>query len=154
SAGRYTGQGRPAACGILGSGAALARSRVERVSVAQADLMYARTAPTRAGVRRSASCAEPRTAPAATMEARTRERGRASMGNSIALSIGHVPTTMRVREEPDLRIVDIREHTAPIAAAVRNAAIDFTSMTVSLVAIVTDVVRAGRRVVGYGFNSN
>ncbi len=53
-----------------------------------------------------------------------------------------------------LRIVDIRERTSAIATPVRNAYIDFTKMTVSLVAVLTDVVRDGRRVVGYGFNSN
>jgi D(-)-tartrate dehydratase len=53
-----------------------------------------------------------------------------------------------------VRIVDIRETTTPIAAPVRNAYIDFGRMTTSLVAVVTDVVRDGRRVVGYGFNSN
>jgi L-alanine-DL-glutamate epimerase-like enolase superfamily enzyme len=52
------------------------------------------------------------------------------------------------------RIVDIREATKPIASAIRNAYIDFSKMTTSLVAVVTDVVRDGRRVVGYGFNSN
>src|SRR5437899_8757707 len=52
------------------------------------------------------------------------------------------------------RIVDVREVTKPISSPVRNAYIDFTKMTVSLVAVVTDVVRGGRRVVGYGFNSN
>ena len=35
-----------------------------------------------------------------------------------------------------------------------NAYIDFSKMTLSLVAVVTDVVRDGRSVVGYGFNSN
>jgi L-alanine-DL-glutamate epimerase-like enolase superfamily enzyme len=53
-----------------------------------------------------------------------------------------------------VRIVDIREVTKPIASPIRNAYIDFTKMTASLVAVVTDVVRDGRRVVGYGFNSN
>jgi len=53
-----------------------------------------------------------------------------------------------------VRIVDIREITKPIASEIRNAYIDFTKMTTSLVAVVTDVVRDGRRVVGYGFNSN
>jgi D(-)-tartrate dehydratase len=53
-----------------------------------------------------------------------------------------------------VRIVDIRESTKPIASAIRNAYIDFTKMTTSLVAVVTDVVRDGRPVVGYGFNSN
>ena len=53
-----------------------------------------------------------------------------------------------------MRIVDIREVTKPIASPIRNAYIDFSKMTASLVAVVTDVVRDGRRVVGYGFNSN
>src|SRR3954470_19555124 len=53
-----------------------------------------------------------------------------------------------------MRIIDIREKTFPIASPIRNAYIDFSRMTASLVAVVTDVVREGRRVVGYGFNSN
>ena len=53
-----------------------------------------------------------------------------------------------------MRIVDIREVTKPISSPIRNAYIDFTKMTASLVAVVTDVTRNGRRVVGYGFNSN
>src|SRR5437879_10282720 len=53
-----------------------------------------------------------------------------------------------------VRIIDIREVTKPIASPIRNAYIDFSKMTTSLVAVVTDAVRDGRRVVGYGFNSN
>ena len=53
-----------------------------------------------------------------------------------------------------MKILEIREKTHPIASAIRNAYIDFSKMTLSLVAVVTDVVRDGRRVVGYGFNSN
>ncbi len=53
-----------------------------------------------------------------------------------------------------MRIVDVREITRPISSPIRNAYIDFTRMTTSLVAIVTDQVRDGRTVVGYGFNSN
>ncbi len=53
-----------------------------------------------------------------------------------------------------VRIVDVREITRPIASSIRNAYIDFSKMTTSLVAVVTDEVRDGRRVVGYGFNSN
>src|SRR5271168_923475 len=53
-----------------------------------------------------------------------------------------------------MRIVDIREVTAPIASSIANAYIDFSKMTLSLVAVVTNVERDGRRVVGYGFNSN
>ena len=53
-----------------------------------------------------------------------------------------------------MRIVEIRERTAPIASPIANAFIDFSKMTLSLVAVITDVVRDGRPVVGYGFNSN
>ncbi len=53
-----------------------------------------------------------------------------------------------------VRIVDVCEVTKPIASPIRNAYIDFTRMTTSLVAVVTDVMRNGRRIVGYGFNSN
>ena len=53
-----------------------------------------------------------------------------------------------------MRIVDIREQTAPIASPIANAYIDFSKMTCSVVAVVTDVVRDRKPVVGYGFNSN
>ncbi|MGR3571936.1 mandelate racemase/muconate lactonizing enzyme family protein [Brevirhabdus sp.] len=53
-----------------------------------------------------------------------------------------------------MRILDIREVTKPIASPIRNAYIDFSRMTTSLVAVVTDVIRDGQPVVGYGFNSN
>lgn len=53
-----------------------------------------------------------------------------------------------------MRIVDIRERTAPIASPIANAFIDFSKMTLSLVAVVTDVIRDGKPVIGYGFNSN
>src|SRR5574341_154328 len=53
-----------------------------------------------------------------------------------------------------VRIVEIREVTKPISSPIRNAYIDFTKMTTSVVAVVTDAVRDGGRVVGYGFNSN
>jgi L-alanine-DL-glutamate epimerase-like enolase superfamily enzyme len=53
-----------------------------------------------------------------------------------------------------MKIVDVVERTFPISSPIRNAYIDFSAMTLSAVAVVTDVVRAGRPVVGYGFNSN
>src|SRR5712672_1266919 len=53
-----------------------------------------------------------------------------------------------------VRIIDVREVTKPISSPIRNAYIDFSRMTTSLVAVVTDAVRDGRPVVGYGFNSN
>ncbi|EAZ98079.1 mandelate racemase/muconate lactonizing enzyme family protein [Marinobacter sp. ELB17] len=53
-----------------------------------------------------------------------------------------------------MRITDIREKTVSIASPMANAYIDFSKMTCSVVAVVTDVVRDGKQVIGYGFNSN
>jgi L-alanine-DL-glutamate epimerase-like enolase superfamily enzyme len=53
-----------------------------------------------------------------------------------------------------VRIVDIRETVVPIKSEIRNAYIDFSQMTVSVLAVVTDVIRQGKPVVGFGFNSN
>ncbi|MFP4431233.1 MAG: mandelate racemase/muconate lactonizing enzyme family protein [Spirochaetaceae bacterium] len=53
-----------------------------------------------------------------------------------------------------MQIVDIREAVVPISSDIRNAFIDFSKMTASVVAVITDVVRDGKPVVGYGFNSN
>jgi L-alanine-DL-glutamate epimerase-like enolase superfamily enzyme len=53
-----------------------------------------------------------------------------------------------------MRITDIRERTVSIGTPIANAVIDFSAMTISLVAVVTDVVRDGRPVIGFGFNSN
>ena len=53
-----------------------------------------------------------------------------------------------------MRIVDIREAVVPIKSEICNAYIDFSQMTVSVLALVTDVIRQGKPVVGFGFNSN
>tara|TARA_R110002020_G_scaffold218178_1_gene425947 strand:+ start:1368 stop:2537 length:1170 start_codon:yes stop_codon:yes gene_type:complete len=53
-----------------------------------------------------------------------------------------------------MRIVDIREKTVSIASPIANAYIDFSKMTCSVVAVITDVMRDGKPVIGYGFNSN
>lgn len=53
-----------------------------------------------------------------------------------------------------MKIVKILESTRPIRSDIRNAYIDFSKMTLSLVAVVTDVIRDGHPVIGYGFNSN
>lgn len=53
-----------------------------------------------------------------------------------------------------MKITAIHEQTVPIPSAIRNAVIAFTEMTVSVVAIKTDVLRDGKVVVGYGFHSN
>jgi L-alanine-DL-glutamate epimerase-like enolase superfamily enzyme len=53
-----------------------------------------------------------------------------------------------------MRIVKILECSSSLRSTMRNAFIDFSRMTISVVALVTDVVRDGRPVVGFGFNSN
>jgi len=53
-----------------------------------------------------------------------------------------------------MRIIAIREKTVSIASPITNAYIDFSKMTCSVVALITDEVRDGKSVVGYGFNSN
>jgi hypothetical protein len=53
-----------------------------------------------------------------------------------------------------VRIIDIRETVVPIKSQIRNAFIDFSQMTVSVLALITDVIRDGKPIVGFGFNSN
>lgn len=52
-----------------------------------------------------------------------------------------------------MRIVEIRDGVVPIRSELRNAFISFEEMTVSIVALMTDVRRDGQPVVGYGFHS-
>lgn len=51
-----------------------------------------------------------------------------------------------------MRIVDIKELTIGTGEKRSNAVMDFSDMTTGFVAVVTDVVRDGRPVVGYGFS--
>src|SRR5215210_680116 len=53
-----------------------------------------------------------------------------------------------------MKIVAIRDIVAPIKSNIANAYIDFSTMTASVVAVVTDRVVDGQPVVGFGFNSN
>jgi len=53
-----------------------------------------------------------------------------------------------------MKITSIKDIVVPIKSEIRNAYISFAEMTVSAVAIHTDVKRDGREVVGYGFHSN
>ncbi|UWQ23130.1 mandelate racemase/muconate lactonizing enzyme family protein [Jannaschia sp. W003] len=53
-----------------------------------------------------------------------------------------------------MRILEIRERTVSIASPIANAFIDFSRMTCSVVAVITDQRRDGEPVVGFGFNSN
>lgn len=53
-----------------------------------------------------------------------------------------------------MKITEIYEGVVPISSSIRNAWIDFSTMDSSIVAVVSDVMRDGEPVVGYGFNSN
>src|SRR6185312_2054815 len=53
-----------------------------------------------------------------------------------------------------MRITAIHDIVVPISSAIANAYIDFSQMTASVVAVFTDVVRDGKPVVGFCFNSN
>ncbi|HLR68857.1 MAG TPA: mandelate racemase/muconate lactonizing enzyme family protein [Virgibacillus sp.] len=53
-----------------------------------------------------------------------------------------------------MKIVSIKEKAQPIKSDIRNAFIDFSKMTASVVAIETDVIKQGKPVIGYGFSSN
>jgi D(-)-tartrate dehydratase len=52
-----------------------------------------------------------------------------------------------------MRIVDIRERAIPLKSDLKNSSFDFSEMTTSVVAVITDVVRDGRPVAGFAFNS-
>jgi L-alanine-DL-glutamate epimerase-like enolase superfamily enzyme len=52
-----------------------------------------------------------------------------------------------------MRIVDIRERAIPLEANIQNSVVNFAEHTVSLVAVVSDVVRDGRPVTGVAFDS-
>jgi L-alanine-DL-glutamate epimerase-like enolase superfamily enzyme len=52
-----------------------------------------------------------------------------------------------------VKITAIRERAVPVQSAMRNAAFDFSEMTTSIVAVMTDVIRDGKPVIGYAFNS-
>jgi D(-)-tartrate dehydratase len=52
-----------------------------------------------------------------------------------------------------MRIVDIRETAVPLRSQLANSSFDFSEMTTSVVAVMTDVVRDGAPVIGFAFNS-
>jgi L-alanine-DL-glutamate epimerase-like enolase superfamily enzyme len=57
------------------------------------------------------------------------------------------------RESLPMRIVDIRETAVPLKSKLANASFDFSEMTTSVVAVITDVIRNGKPVCGSAFNS-
>jgi L-alanine-DL-glutamate epimerase-like enolase superfamily enzyme len=54
----------------------------------------------------------------------------------------------------DMKITNIIEETKPISSHIKNAYIDFSKMTLSLVAVCSNIIKNGKPLIGYGFNSN
>ena len=52
-----------------------------------------------------------------------------------------------------MRIIDIRQTAVALNSKLRNSSFDFSEMTTSVVAVITDVVRDGATVAGFAFNS-
>ena len=52
-----------------------------------------------------------------------------------------------------MRIREIREAAVPLKSTLRNAVFDFSEMTTSVVAVITDTIRDGKPVTGFAFNS-
>ncbi len=52
-----------------------------------------------------------------------------------------------------MRITAIRETSIALNSTLKNSSIDFSEMTTSVVAVITDVMRDGKPVVGFAFNS-
>lgn len=54
----------------------------------------------------------------------------------------------------DMKITEIRDIVVPIKSSISNAFISFSEMTVSAVAVHSDVIRNAKPVIGFGFHSN
>jgi len=73
--------------------------------------------------------------------------------------VRHVPTLktafcqLAIRGSALLKIVEIREVSVPLEAKISNALVSFAGHDVSLVAVISDVIRAGKPVTGLAFNS-
>src|SRR5881397_1936484 len=52
-----------------------------------------------------------------------------------------------------MRITDIRETSIALNSTLQTSSIDFSEMTTSVVAVITDVIREGKPVPGFAFNS-
>jgi L-alanine-DL-glutamate epimerase-like enolase superfamily enzyme len=60
---------------------------------------------------------------------------------------------MTIESHCSMRITDIRETAIPLKSKLANSSFDFSEMTTSVVAVITDVMRAGKPVCGFAFNS-
>ncbi len=71
----------------------------------------------------------------------------------VASSRGLMLRSRARRASQHMRIVDIRETAIPLKSDLRNSGFDFSEMTTSVVAVITDVIRDGKPVAGFAFNS-
>src|SRR6476659_9672065 len=55
--------------------------------------------------------------------------------------------------DDQMKITDIRETSIALNSTLKNSSIDFSEMTTSVVAVITDVMRGGKPVTGFAFNS-
>jgi hypothetical protein len=62
---------------------------------------------------------------------------------SQASDSGTAASARKRRMRRMVAVVDVRDIVVPIQSPIRNAYIDFSKMNVSIVAIVTDVIREG-----------
>ena len=53
-----------------------------------------------------------------------------------------------------MKITNIIEETKSISSNIKNSYIDFSKMTISVVAVCSDIIKNGKPLIGYGFNSN
>jgi L-alanine-DL-glutamate epimerase-like enolase superfamily enzyme len=79
---------------------------------------------------------------------------RLSARTGDARAILSEPTGLVERTTMSPKILAVRELTIPLGMRAANAAIRYDDMTVSLIAVATDIVRKGKRVVGFGVDSH
>ncbi|MGB7035459.1 MAG: hypothetical protein WBD71_08025 [Xanthobacteraceae bacterium] len=83
--------------------------------------------------------------------ARTKPAGGVFSGSCVRRS--PIEPQDPISPQETMRIVDIRETAVPINSTLANSGFDFSEMTTSVVAVITDVIRHGKPVVGFAFNS-
>src|SRR3974390_3453446 len=90
------------------------------------------------------------------MPGRTRQRADPVFRNRCKpfhSSVFPAPRFAVRRIDNKMRIVDIREIAVPLKSKLANSSFDFTEMTTSVVAVITDVRCDGKPVRGFSFNS-
>ena len=82
------------------------------------------------------------------------ERSKRKLGAAVTLTSCEREAGLKKNGRgPQMRITDIRETAVPLNSTLANSSIDFSEMTTSVVAVITDVIRDGKPVCGFAFNS-